>query len=46
METPTTSKGRIVNPSAVRRKFGIREGTLTEVKRDPEGQHIILGDYS
>ncbi len=42
METYATTKGQIVIPSTVRRKFGIKEGTRIEVEIDPEGQHIIL----
>jgi AbrB family looped-hinge helix DNA binding protein len=42
METYATTKGQIVIPSSLRRKFGIKEGTRIEVEVDQEGQHIIL----
>jgi len=42
METTATSKGQIVIPSSVRRKFGIREGTRFQVKVDDKARRIIL----
>ena len=40
METTATSKGQIVIPSSVRRKFGIKEGTRIQIEEN--GKHIIL----
>lgn len=42
METTATSKGQIVIPSSVRRKFGIKEGTRIQIEIDYEAKRIIL----
>jgi AbrB family looped-hinge helix DNA binding protein len=42
METTATSKGQIVIPSSVRRKFGIREGTKIQISVNDEAKEIIL----
>ena len=42
METVATSKGQIVIPSAVRRKFGIKEGTRIQITIDENAHEIIL----
>lgn len=42
METTATSKGQIVIPSSVRRKFGIKEGTRIQIEVDEQGKRIIL----
>ncbi|TAH48509.1 MAG: AbrB/MazE/SpoVT family DNA-binding domain-containing protein [Chloroflexota bacterium] len=42
METIATVKGQIVIPSAVRRKFGIKEGTRIQIQVDEPNQRIIL----
>jgi AbrB family looped-hinge helix DNA binding protein len=42
METTATSKGQIVIPSSVRRKFGIKEGTKIQISVDDEAGEIIL----
>ncbi|HYJ86210.1 MAG TPA: AbrB/MazE/SpoVT family DNA-binding domain-containing protein [Pyrinomonadaceae bacterium] len=42
METTATSKGQIVIPSSIRRKFGIKEGTRIEIEVDESAQEIIL----
>ena len=42
MVTTATSKGQIVIPSSVRRKFGIKEGTRIEIEVDENGNRIIL----
>ena len=42
METTATSKGQIVIPSSVRRKFGIKEGTRIQIEIDDEAKRIIL----
>ena len=42
METTATSKGQIVIPSSVRRKFGIKEGTRIQIEVDEEARRIIL----
>jgi AbrB family looped-hinge helix DNA binding protein len=42
METTATSKGQIVIPSSVRRKFGIKEGTRIQIEVDESGKRIIL----
>jgi AbrB family looped-hinge helix DNA binding protein len=42
METTATSKGQIVIPSSVRRKFGIKEGTRIQIEIDEQGKRIIL----
>ena len=42
METVATSKGQIVIPSEVRRKFGIKEGTRIQITIDEHAHEIIL----
>ena len=42
METTATSKGQIVIPSSIRRKFGIKEGTRIEIEVDEGAKEIIL----
>lgn len=42
METTATSKGQIVIPSSVRRKFGIKEGTRIQIEVDEKANRIIL----
>ena len=42
MQTSITSKGQVVIPSAVRRRFGIREGTRFAVDVDDAAHRIIL----
>lgn len=42
METTATSKGQIVIPSSVRRKFGIKEGTRIQIELDEDANEIIL----
>ncbi|MDQ3813814.1 MAG: AbrB/MazE/SpoVT family DNA-binding domain-containing protein [Armatimonadota bacterium] len=42
METTATSKGQIVIPSSVRRKFGIKEGTRIQIEVKEDAQQIIL----
>lgn len=42
METTATSKGQIVIPSSIRRKFGIKEGTCIQIEVDEEAREIIL----
>lgn len=42
METTATSKGQIVIPSSVRRKFGIKEGTRIQIEVDENTKEIIL----
>jgi AbrB family looped-hinge helix DNA binding protein len=42
METTATSKGQIVIPSSVRRKFGIKEGTRIQIEVDDAAKEIIL----
>jgi AbrB family looped-hinge helix DNA binding protein len=42
METTATTKGQIVIPSSVRRKFGIKEGTRIQIEVDEKNQRIIL----
>lgn len=42
METTATSKGQIVIPSSVRRKFGIKEGTRIQIEVDEQARRIIL----
>ena len=42
MEITTTTKGRVVIPSSVRRKFGIKTGTRIHVELDEENGQIIL----
>lgn len=40
METRTTSRGRIVIPSAIRRRLGIKEGTRIQIEESDN--EIIL----
>jgi AbrB family looped-hinge helix DNA binding protein len=42
METTATSKGQIVIPSSIRRKFDIKEGTRIQIEVDEEAHEIIL----
>jgi AbrB family looped-hinge helix DNA binding protein len=42
METTATSKGQIVIPSSIRRKFGIKEGTRIQIEVNEEKNEIIL----
>lgn len=42
METTATSKGQIVIPSSIRRKFGIREGTRIQINVNDDETEIIL----
>jgi AbrB family looped-hinge helix DNA binding protein len=42
METTATSKGQIVIPSSVRRKFGIKEGTRIQINLSDDEKEIIL----
>ena len=42
METVATSKGQIVIPSVVRRKFGIKEGTRIQITINEHTHEIIL----
>jgi AbrB family looped-hinge helix DNA binding protein len=42
MEAIATTKGQIVIPSSVRRKFGIKEGTRIQVEVDDSTRRIIL----
>lgn len=42
METTATSKGQIVIPSSVRRKFGIKGGTRIRITVDEEAKEIVL----
>lgn len=42
METIATSKGQIVIPSTVRRKFGIKEGTRIQITINEKTHEIIL----
>ena len=42
METTATSKGQIVIPSSIRRKFGIKEGTRIQISVDDDAKEIIL----
>ena len=42
VETTATSKGQIVIPSAVRRRFGIKEGTRIQINVDEDANEIIL----
>jgi AbrB family looped-hinge helix DNA binding protein len=41
-ETTTTSKGQIVIPSSLRRKFGIKEGTRIQIDSDEKEGVITL----
>ncbi len=42
METIATSKGQIVIPSSIRRKFGITNGTRIQIKLSDDESEIIL----
>ena len=42
METVATSKGQIVIPSAIRRKFGIKQGTRIQIVVNDNTHEIIL----
>jgi AbrB family looped-hinge helix DNA binding protein len=42
METTATSKGQIVIPSSIRRKFGIREGTRIQINVSEDESEIVL----
>ena len=42
MEIRASTRGRIVIPSAVRRKLGIQEGTRIKIEADEKRQRIIL----
>lgn len=42
METTATSKGQIVIPSSVRRKFGIKQGTRIQINVSDDEKEIIL----
>ena len=42
METIATSKGQIVIPSAIRRRFGIKEGTRIQIVVNEKTHEIIL----
>ena len=42
METTATSKGQIVIPSSIRRKFGIKEGTRIQIEVNEKSNQIIL----
>jgi AbrB family looped-hinge helix DNA binding protein len=42
VETTATSKGQIVIPSSIRRKFGIKEGTRIQIEVDESAKEIIL----
>lgn len=42
METIATSKGQIVIPSSIRRKFGIKEGTRIQIIVNEKAHEIIL----
>ena len=42
METTATSKGQIVIPSSIRRRFEIKEGTRIQIEVDEEAHEIIL----
>jgi AbrB family looped-hinge helix DNA binding protein len=42
VETTATSKGQIVIPSSIRRKFGIREGTRIQINVNDDETEIIL----
>jgi len=41
-ETTATSKGQIVIPSSVRRKFGIKEGTRIQIDTNEKEGTIVL----
>ena len=42
METTATSKGQIVIPSSIRRKFGITAGTRIQINVSDDESEIIL----
>lgn len=42
METTATSKGQIVIPASIRRKFEIKEGTRIQIEVDEKAHEIIL----
>ena len=42
LETYATTKGQMVIPSSVRRRFGITEGTRIQIELDEARQRIIL----
>jgi AbrB family looped-hinge helix DNA binding protein len=42
MEAKATSKGQIVIPAEVRRRFGIKGGTRISIQVDEDGQAIVL----
>ena len=42
METIVKSKGRVLIPAEIRRKFGIKEGTPIQVELDEQNRKIIL----
>jgi AbrB family looped-hinge helix DNA binding protein len=42
VETTATSKGQIVIPSSIRRKFGIKEGTRIQIEVNEKANQIIL----
>jgi AbrB family looped-hinge helix DNA binding protein len=42
METTATSKGQIVIPSSIRRKFEIKEGTRIQIEVNEKTHEIIL----
>lgn len=42
MEIVATSKGQIVIPSTLRRKYGIREGTRIRIEDDERTRTIVL----
>lgn len=42
METTATTKGQIVIPSSIRRKFGIKEGTRIQIEVNEKTGQIIL----
>lgn len=42
MEAIATSKGQIVIPSSIRRRFEIRKGTKIQIEVDEEAHRILL----
>ena len=42
METTATSKGQIVIPSSIRRRFGITKGTRIQINLSDDETEIIL----
>lgn len=42
METTATTKGQIVIPSTIRKKFGIKNGTRINIEVDENDHQIIL----